>query len=112
VLDRAGRTVAGWLTCELTQLFILPISGDHHWIWVVPAIALFADTALRARGAARWRWWALAAVTAALFGAWGRIPLGEVTPCPGASGRSPRTCSCWPASRCSLSRSVRPGDSA
>jgi alpha-1,2-mannosyltransferase len=83
LLDRAGRTVAGWLTCELTSLLIFPISWDHHWIWVVPAIALFADTALRARGAARWKWWALAAVTAALFGAWGRLPLGEMHPLPG-----------------------------
>jgi alpha-1,2-mannosyltransferase len=83
VLDRAGRTVAGWLTCELTSLLSYPISWDHHWIWVVPALALFADTALRARGAARWAWWALAAGVAALFGAWGRLPLGEVYPLPG-----------------------------
>ncbi len=83
VLDRAGRTVAGWLTCELTSLLIFPISWDHHWIWVVPALVLFADTALRARGAARWAWWALAAAVAALFGAWGRIPVGEVYPLPG-----------------------------
>jgi alpha-1,2-mannosyltransferase len=78
VLDRTGRTVAGWLTCELTSLLIFPISWDHHWIWVVPAIALFADTALRARGAARWRWWALAGVTVAVFGAWRPLPLGEL----------------------------------
>jgi alpha-1,2-mannosyltransferase len=43
LLARAGRTVAGWLTCELTSLLIFPISWDHHWIWVVPALALFAD---------------------------------------------------------------------
>src|SRR5580692_8887014 len=83
MLDRAGRSVAGWLTCELTQLLIFPISWDHHWIWVVPAMALFADTALRARGPARRAWWALAAVVAALFGAWGRIPVGEMYPLPG-----------------------------
>jgi alpha-1,2-mannosyltransferase len=83
LLDRAGRTVAGWLTCELTSLLIFPISWDHHWIWVVPALALLADTALRARGPARWAWWSLAAAVAALFGAWGRIPVGEVYPLPG-----------------------------
>jgi alpha-1,2-mannosyltransferase len=83
ILDRAGRTVAGWLTCELTSLLIFPISWDHHWLWVVPAIALFATTALRATGAARWRWWALAVVTAALFGAWGSLALGELHPLPG-----------------------------
>jgi len=83
ILDRAGRTVAGWLTCELTSLLIFPISWDHHWLWVVPAIALFATMALQATGAARWRWWALAAVTAALFGAWGPLALGELHPLPG-----------------------------
>jgi alpha-1,2-mannosyltransferase len=83
LFDRAGRAVAGWLTCELTSLLIFPISWDHHWIWAVPALALFADTALRARGAARRAWWALAAVVAVLFGAWGRVPLGEVHPLPG-----------------------------
>ena len=83
VLDRAGRTVAGWLTCALTGLLVSPISWDHHWVWVVPAMALFTDTALRARGAARWAWWALAAVMAVLFGAWGPLPLGEVYPLPG-----------------------------
>jgi alpha-1,2-mannosyltransferase len=75
--------VAGWLTCELTSLLIFPISWDHHWLWVVPALALFADCALRARGAARWAWWALAAVVAVLFGAWGTLPLGEIHPLPG-----------------------------
>jgi alpha-1,2-mannosyltransferase len=83
MLDRAGRAVAGWLTCELTSLLIFPISWDHHWIWVVPALALLADTALRARGSVRWAWWALAAAVAALFGAWGLLPLGELHPLPG-----------------------------
>jgi alpha-1,2-mannosyltransferase len=75
LLDRAGRTVAGWLTCVLTGLLCSPISWDQHWVWVVPAIALFADAALRARGAVRWAWWGLAVVTAALLGAWGSLPL-------------------------------------
>jgi alpha-1,2-mannosyltransferase len=84
VLDRAGRTVAGWLTCALTGLLCSPISWDQHWIWVVPAIALFADAALRAGGAARWAWWGLAAAVAGLLGAWGGLPLGEVHPLPGS----------------------------
>jgi alpha-1,2-mannosyltransferase len=70
VLDRGGRPVAGWLTCALTGLLFSPISWDHHWIWVVPALALFTDAAVRARGAARWGFWALDAVVFALFGAW------------------------------------------
>jgi alpha-1,2-mannosyltransferase len=70
VLHRSGRPVAGWLTCALTGLLCSPISWDHHWVWIVPAMALFADAAVRARGAARWACWALAAVIFALFGAW------------------------------------------
>jgi alpha-1,2-mannosyltransferase len=70
VLHRSGRPVAGWLTCALTGLLVSPISWDHHWVWIVPAMALFTDAALRARGAARWRYWALAAVVFSLFGAW------------------------------------------
>jgi alpha-1,2-mannosyltransferase len=70
VLDRGGRPVAGWLTCALTGLLFSPISWDHHWIWVVPALALFTDAAVRARGAARWGFWALDAVVFAIFGAW------------------------------------------
>ncbi len=70
VLDRSGRPVAGWLTCALTGLLFSPISWDHHWIWVVPALALFTDAAIHARGSARWAFWALAAVVFAVFGAW------------------------------------------
>jgi alpha-1,2-mannosyltransferase len=84
VVDRAGHTVAGWLTCALTGLLCSPISWDQHWIWVVPAIALFADSALRAGGAARWAWWGLAVAVAGLLGAWGGLPLGEVHPLPGS----------------------------
>jgi alpha-1,2-mannosyltransferase len=70
VLDRGGNAVAGWLTCCLTALLVSPVSWDHMWVWIVPAIALFTDTALRARGAARWAWWALAIAAASLLGAW------------------------------------------
>jgi alpha-1,2-mannosyltransferase len=69
-LARSGRPVAGWLTCALTGLLCSPISWDHHWVWIVPAMALFADAAVRASGAARWGYWALAAAIFALFGAW------------------------------------------
>jgi alpha-1,2-mannosyltransferase len=78
VLDRRGHAVAGWLTCALTGLLVSPISWDHHWVWVVPAIALFTDTALRARGAARWAWWVLAVAVASLFAAWPHHYTGPV----------------------------------
>jgi alpha-1,2-mannosyltransferase len=70
VLHRSGRTVQGWLTCALTGLLVSPISWDHHWVWIVPALVVLADAAVRARGAARWAYGALAAGVAALFGAW------------------------------------------
>jgi alpha-1,2-mannosyltransferase len=70
VLDRSGRAVAGWVTCALTGLLISPISWDHHWVWVVPVLALLADTAVRARGAARWAFLALAGIVFAVYGGW------------------------------------------
>jgi alpha-1,2-mannosyltransferase len=69
-LHRRDRPVAGWLTCALTGVLVSPISWDHHWVWVVPGLVLFTDTALRARGAARRAWWALAGGVALVFSAW------------------------------------------
>jgi len=69
-LHRSGRPVQGWLTCALTGLLVSPISWDHHWVWMVPVLVVLADAAVRARGAARWAYGALAAGVAALFGAW------------------------------------------
>jgi len=70
VLDRAGHPMAGLLTCALTGLLVSPISWDHHWVWVVPAITVLAGYAHRARGAPRWAYLGAAAAIAALFGAW------------------------------------------
>jgi len=69
-LHRRGRAVQGWLMCALTGLLVSPISWDHHWVWIVPVLVVLADAAVRARGAARWAYGALAAGVAALFGAW------------------------------------------
>jgi alpha-1,2-mannosyltransferase len=45
-LDRAGHAMLGLLTAALVGLLDSPISWDHHWVWVVPAIvallAIFA----------------------------------------------------------------------
>jgi alpha-1,2-mannosyltransferase len=70
VLHRAGHPVAGMLTCALTGLLVSPLSWDHHWVWVVPAIALLAHLAARARGAARAAWWVAAGGLVGVFGAW------------------------------------------
>ncbi len=69
-LDRAGHPIAGVLTCALTGLLVSPISWDHHWVWIAPAVAVLAGYAARARGAARWAQAGLAAVIIAVFGAW------------------------------------------
>jgi alpha-1,2-mannosyltransferase len=66
---RAGRPVHGWLTCALTGLLISPVSWDHHWVWLAPALAVLADGALRSPGAgapARWASWGYRAAAAAL----------------------------------------------
>ncbi len=70
LLHRSGRPVAGWVTCALTGLLVSPISWDHHWVWIVPVLALLADAAARARGAARWTYLALAGAVASVFGGW------------------------------------------
>jgi alpha-1,2-mannosyltransferase len=70
VLHRSGRPVAGWVTCALTGLLVSPISWDHHWVWIVPVLALLADAAARASGTARWAFLALAGGVFALFGGW------------------------------------------
>ena len=51
VLYRAGHPVPGMLACALTGLLVSPLSWDHHWVWVAPAIALLAHLGARARGA-------------------------------------------------------------
>jgi alpha-1,2-mannosyltransferase len=69
-LYRARRPAAGWLACALTGLLISPVSWDHHWVWIVPVLALITDAAIRASRRARWCYGALAAVLAVVFGAW------------------------------------------
>jgi len=70
VLARAGRPTAGWVTCAVTGVLISPISWDNHWVWIVPAGALLVDAAVRASGAARLGYLALAAALAAVFADW------------------------------------------
>jgi alpha-1,2-mannosyltransferase len=83
ILDRAGHQVPAILACALTGLLVSPISWDHHWVWIAPAVAVaahYAITVMRAgthetwwRAAARWPaigFWALAAAIVAVYGAW------------------------------------------
>jgi alpha-1,2-mannosyltransferase len=70
VLYRAGYPVPGMLACALTGLLVSPLSWDHHWVWIAPAIALLAHLGARARGAVRAGWWAAGAAVVLVFGAW------------------------------------------
>jgi alpha-1,2-mannosyltransferase len=78
VLDRQGWRMAGLLTCALTGLLVSPISWDHHWVWVVPAVTALAGYAVRARGrAARLIAAGLAGFLVVVFGAWPGSLWGE-----------------------------------
>lgn len=73
VLHNSGRSYgpfAGLLTCSLTALLVSPISWDHHWVWIAPAVALFASLGVRARRAARAGWLGLAGLVLVIYGAW------------------------------------------
>lgn len=37
---RRGQEMLGVLACAVTGLLVSPVSWTHHWIWVVPALAL------------------------------------------------------------------------
>ncbi len=93
LLERAGHPLPGLLACALTGLLISPVSWDHHWVWIVPGVAVAAAYAVRAmrrraepgrlhwRAAVRWPaagYWALAGAQLALYGAWpGRLRGGD-----------------------------------
>jgi alpha-1,2-mannosyltransferase len=62
--------VHGWVVCAITGLIVSPVSWDHHWVWIAPALAVLADTAFRARGALRAVWFASFGLVAVVFEAW------------------------------------------
>jgi alpha-1,2-mannosyltransferase len=94
--SRRGLELLGIVLCGVTGLLISPISWTHHWVWVVPALALMIAGAGRASpapaspapasppdaapGARRRAWIGRAAGTAAilaLFVMWPRSqPIG------------------------------------
>ena len=87
LLDRAGHPLPGLLACALTGLLISPISWDHHWVWIVPGVAVAAAYAVRAmRAAAGLR------PAAAPPADPGRPRLGR----PGRPGGPPQATGAWP----------------
>jgi alpha-1,2-mannosyltransferase len=55
VLDRAGYPMPAILTASLTGLLTSPISWDHHWVWVAPAVAVLGYYGYQFRETARSR---------------------------------------------------------
>ncbi|HXS66191.1 MAG TPA: glycosyltransferase 87 family protein [Streptosporangiaceae bacterium] len=70
LLARSGRPVHGWVLIGLTSLLISPISWDHHWVWIIPVIALLAGELMTSQTWRRWLFLAGAVLVTALFGAW------------------------------------------
>jgi alpha-1,2-mannosyltransferase len=74
LLDRAGYPVPALLATALTGLLLSPVSWDHHWVWVAPAVAVTGHYALTSSRAGRQRaaraLWSLAAFMLAAFAAW------------------------------------------
>jgi len=74
LLDRKGQAMLGLLAAALTGLLVSPISWDHHWVWIAPAVVVAAHYAVQLwrrnarRAAAACGLLALAIV--AWFGAW------------------------------------------
>jgi glycosyl transferase family 87 len=80
LLDRAGYPVPALLTTALTGLLVSPVSWDHHWVWIAPAVAVtghyaftaVSDRRMGERGARRAAalLCGLAVFLIATFGAW------------------------------------------
>jgi len=70
LLDRKGYQVPGLLMAALTGLLVSPISWDHHWVWLVPALAMLAGLAMKARPIARVAYVAAIVLVAAVTAAW------------------------------------------
>jgi alpha-1,2-mannosyltransferase len=69
-MHRQGRPVHGWVACAITGLMVSPVSWDHHWVWIAPALAVLADAAVGGSGVLRAAWSASFALLAVAFGAW------------------------------------------
>lgn len=70
LLCRAGMEVQGWVLVAITGVLVSPISWDHHWVWVVPLMALLGGLALSSGTWLRWAWLAGGIAVFLLWGAW------------------------------------------
>jgi alpha-1,2-mannosyltransferase len=70
LMSRAGKPVHGWVLVGITGVLVSPISWDHHWVWVLPVLALIAGLIMDARGLALVGSLAVGVTVAVVFGSW------------------------------------------
>jgi alpha-1,2-mannosyltransferase len=70
MLARTGRPVHGWALVGVTSVLVSPVSWDHHWVWVVPVLALMAGLAFTARPVVKACYVLGIVVTAGIMGSW------------------------------------------
>jgi alpha-1,2-mannosyltransferase len=69
-LTRAGKPVPGWTLVGITSVLVSPISWDHHWVWIVPFLAMLAGLAAASRRLARYGYLLAGLAIAVVFGGW------------------------------------------
>jgi alpha-1,2-mannosyltransferase len=70
LLSRTGRPVHGWTLVGITTVLVSPISWDHHWVWIVPVLALLAGLAMTARPLARTGYVLALVLISGIMGSW------------------------------------------
>ena len=70
LLTRARLPVQGWVLVGITAVLVSPISWDHHWVWIIPVLAMLAGLAMTARPVARAACIAAIVVIAGVMGSW------------------------------------------
>jgi hypothetical protein len=70
MLSRAGRPVEGWTLVGITSVLVSPISWDHHWVWVVPVLAVLAGLVFNARPVVKAAWIVAVVLVSGIMGAW------------------------------------------
>jgi alpha-1,2-mannosyltransferase len=70
MLSRSGRPVPGWILVGITSVLVSPISWDHHWVWIVPVMAMLAGLTMSARPLAKTGYVVAILALAGVLGAW------------------------------------------